>query len=100
MGHFPASDIVLNEKQPSCLVYEACGAKYGYIKSYSHDGQGFVGACLQDITSGDGAPEENNRKLSQLFPKDKVIKWTKAPNQASHATSEPAPGAVSSSREG
>ena len=95
IGHFPASATVLNEKQPSCLVYEACGGQYGYIKTYRHDGQRFVGTCLQDIVSGDGAPEENNRKLDDLFPGDRVMKWTKTLN---HTSDDIVAGRAESSR--
>ena len=54
LGHFPASTIVLRPKRASVLVYEACGGKHGYIKTYRHDGQRFSGTFLHDIASGDG----------------------------------------------
>ena len=83
IGHFPASAIVFNADQKSLLVYEACGGKYGYIKTYRHDGQRFTGTLLQDMWSGDGH-EENNQKMAMLFPKDKVIRWVKTPNKILH----------------
>jgi len=85
LGHFPASTIVLDQKQTLILVYEACGGKYGYIKTYRHDGHKFVGTMLQDIRSGDGY-EENNKKMAMMFPKDRVIKWASTPSNAVEAT--------------
>jgi hypothetical protein len=91
LGDFPASSMVLDPREPSVTVYEACGGKFGYIKTYRHNGQRFTGTVVQEIASGDGAPDENNRKLAELFSKDKVLKWTKVPDDrvkvytASHA---------------
>ena len=80
LGHFPAGAIVLKQDQTPVLVYEPCGGRYGFIKTYRHDGKGFVCATTQDIAVGDGAPDENNQRMAELFPKDKVIKWAKTPN--------------------
>ena len=79
MGSFPAGLIVPQIDLMSVLVYEPCGGHSGSIKTYKHDGQKFVCNTREDITVGDGAPDENNRRLDQLFPKDKVITWTKTP---------------------
>lgn len=80
LGHFPAGPIVLNTEQATIQVYEPCGGHYGYIKTYRHDGRKFVCTRTQDISVGDGAPDENNRTMAASFPEDKVLKWTKAPN--------------------
>jgi len=79
VGHFPASAIVPDPNQPSVLVYEACGGKYGYIKTYRHDGHRFIGTVLEDLWSGDGH-EDNNQKMETLFPEDRLIKWANTPN--------------------
>ena len=81
LGHFPAGTIVLKDEHASVLVYEPCGGHYGYIKTYRYNGEKFVCTAAQDITGGDGAPEENNQKMARLFPKDKVIRWAKTPNR-------------------
>ena len=81
LGSFPAGAIVLNSNQPSVLVYEPCGGHNGYIKTYKYDGIRFVCTDVQPIAVGDGAPEENNRMRSELFPKDRVIRWAKTPNK-------------------
>lgn len=98
LGNFPASWVVPDSGKLSVLVYEACGGHYGFIKSYRHDGQRFVCRSAEEIRVGDGAPDENNRRLGVLFPEDRVIKWKKAPNKASHAISKPAPSADSSAQ--
>ncbi len=76
LGHFPASYIVLHDTPGSCLVYEACGGKYGYVILYSHDGKKFVGTMLDDFWWGDGH-EEGNEKMESYFPPDKCLKWSK-----------------------
>jgi hypothetical protein len=81
LGHFPAGLIVLSADQPTIQVYEPCGGHYGYIKTYRHDGKKFVCASAQGISVGDGAPEENNRRMAAVFPEGKVLKWAKAPNR-------------------
>jgi hypothetical protein len=80
LGHFGAGAIMPCSDGLSVLVYEPCGGHYGYIKAYRHDGKRFVCYLTEDIVVGDGAPEENNWKLEELFPKEKVIKWEKTPD--------------------
>lgn len=80
-GHFPAGLVVPNTVRSSVLVYEPCGGHYGFIKTYKHDGDKFVCHSTEDITVGDGTPDESNRKLGELFPKGKVIKWAKTPTK-------------------
>jgi len=82
-GHFTATIIVPIPNEPSVLVYEACGGKYGHIKTYRHDGYRFNGALQKSLWSGDGH-EEGNQKLAELFPESKVINWSKTPNNILH----------------
>jgi hypothetical protein len=49
---------------------------------YVHNGKKFLRESSQEISVGDGAPEENNKKRAELFAEDKIVKWTKVPNQA------------------
>jgi hypothetical protein len=81
LGHFSASFLVTDSDRLSLLVYESCGGHNGVIKSYKHDGNRFVCSSTEEISVGDGAPEQNNHRLDVLFPKDRVIQWTKTPNK-------------------
>ncbi|HET6495227.1 MAG TPA: hypothetical protein VFH61_07695 [Thermoleophilia bacterium] len=82
LGHFPASAMMvsLTDRPHSVLVYAPCGGHRGSIELYEHDGDRFRCTSSERIACGDGAPEENNRKLSTLFPSDKVVEWTKMPD--------------------
>jgi hypothetical protein len=97
IGSFPAGIIVPNTGQ-TVLVYEPCGGHYGFIKTYKHDGQKYVCHTTEDITVGDGAPDENNRRMAELFPENKVIQWTKTPNNTSDGIRQPADGSPKPSR--
>ncbi len=67
--------------RPRMLVYEPCGGHYGYIVTYMHDGKEFVCTSREGIHGGDGAPDENNRRLDELFfsgsAKNACLKWRK-----------------------
>jgi hypothetical protein len=89
LGHFPAGAIVLNAGQATIQVYQPCGGHYGYIKTYQHDGKRFVCISVQGIDVGDGAPDENNRKMARLFSDEKVLKWAKVPKATFHGTALP-----------
>ncbi|MCJ8329973.1 MAG: hypothetical protein HRT89_13460 [Lentisphaeria bacterium] len=78
IGNFTASYAsAVNPNESSVLVYEACGGKYGYIYTYTHDGKRFNGTLVRDIHAGDGAPEANNKLMAKLFSQEKRLKWTK-----------------------
>jgi hypothetical protein len=66
---------------PRMLVYEPCGGHYGYIKAYTHDGTKFLCTSSEGMHDGDGAPDENNRRLDELFfsdpAKNACLKWRK-----------------------
>ena len=83
LGSFPASALMVSQTDPphSVLVYVPCGGHRGSIEMLEHDGERFHCKSSEWMASGDGAPEENNRKLSTLFPSDKVVKWTKMPDR-------------------
>lgn len=78
LGSFGARQVVaLDTPEPSVRVYEPCGGHFGYIATYRHDGSAFVSVDREGISAGDGYPEENNRRLAELFPADKTAKWEK-----------------------
>jgi hypothetical protein len=70
-----------DKDQSRMLVFEPCGGHYGYIKAYTHDGKKFVCTSSEGIHCGDGAPDENNRRLDELFfsdsAKNACLKWRK-----------------------
>ncbi len=49
------------------LVYEPSGGHYGYVKTYIHDGERFVCVESEGLAVGDGSPDENNRRVAELF---------------------------------
>jgi hypothetical protein len=80
LGNFPAcmmSEIPSPDGPRSVLVYVPCGGHRGSIEVYEHDGNGFRCTSSEAITCGNGAPEENNRRLAALFPEDRLVTWTK-----------------------
>jgi hypothetical protein len=83
LGHFPASvmAVSLTDQPHSVLVYVPCGGHRGSIEGHEYDGDAFRCTSSEWITCGDGAPEENNRKLAALFPQDRRLKWTKVPDR-------------------
>jgi hypothetical protein len=83
LGCFPASAwmVSLADQPHSVLVYVPCGGHWGSIEVYEHDGERFRCTSSDWMHVGDGAPDENNRKLASLFPPDKVVKWTKVPDR-------------------
>ena len=60
------------------LAYERCGGHHAYIKTYEHDGRKFVLIHKEGFTCGDGAPEENNRKLKQFFTNEGDVEFVKS----------------------
>jgi hypothetical protein len=83
LGCFSASALMVSLTDPphSVLAYVPCGGHRGSIEMFEHDGESFRRISSEWITSGDGAPEENNSKLHTLFPSDRVVKWTKMPDR-------------------
>jgi hypothetical protein len=77
IGHFPAGRIVLNGDGNEILICEPRGAHVVAVSTYTHDGERFVRHSTEDITVGDGAPEENDRRIASLFPEDEIITWEK-----------------------
>ena len=83
LGGFPASVwmVSLTDRPHSVLVFVPGGGGRGSIEVYEYDGDGFRCMSSEWITCGDGAPEENNRKLAALFPQDRLVTWTKVPDR-------------------
>ena len=83
LGNFPASVMMvsLTDRPHSVLVYVPGGGHQGSIEVYEYDGDAFRCMSSEWITCGDGAPEENNRKLAALFAQDRRLKWTKIPDR-------------------
>lgn len=71
LGYFDAGPFRVlprdEDGRPRLVAYEACGGHYGFINTYVHDGAGFVCVAREVLAGGDGAPEENNRRLAELF---------------------------------
>ena len=48
-------------------------------RTYTHDGVKFACTASEEMHCGDGAPDENNRRLDELFfsdaAKDACLKW-------------------------
>jgi hypothetical protein len=63
--------------KPRILVYEACGGKCGYIKTYELGAAGFrrIGGA-REVWSGDGY-ERGTTLLERTFPSESVLKWEK-----------------------
>ena len=73
--------------RPRILVYEASGGHYAYINTYEHDGRKFDLTHTEGFTCGDGAPEENNRRLEQFKGQ---IEFVKSPATAFTEPTTPA----------
>jgi hypothetical protein len=52
-----------------------------FVKVYTHDGEKFICTSSEEMHCGDGAPDENNRRLDELFFSDSAnvacLKWRK-----------------------
>ena len=83
LGNFTASvmAVSLTDRPHSVLVFVLGGGGRGSIEVYEPDGTKFRCTSSEWITCGDGAPEENNRKLAALFPQDRRLKWAKVPDR-------------------
>jgi hypothetical protein len=83
LGNFTASvmAVSLTDRPHSVLVYVPCGGHQGSIDVYEYDGDAVRCMSSEWITGGDGAPEENNRKLAALFPQERRLKWAKVPDR-------------------
>lgn len=81
MGDIVASTIVAPQTSAgSILVYEACGGHCGFIKTYKHNGIQFECSASEEIWAGDGYPEENTRRVEELFSVDRCLRWTRVPD--------------------
>ncbi len=82
VGNFVACrSHVSNPEKGTLTVYEACGGKQGFIRTYVTDGGAFK--CVRSsrlLSVGDGGREADNLLLARLG-KSSILNWDRAPNQ-------------------
>lgn len=55
------------DKKPEILVFERCHGPLCFIKKYMNNGKKFTLVSSEELSVGDDAPKENNKKLYELF---------------------------------
>ncbi len=64
------------DERPRISVCEAYGGHLFRIATYKFDGEHFQCVASERITGGDGEPEENNRRLNELFRAGAgILRW-------------------------
>lgn len=67
------------DKKPEILILERCHGPLCFIKKYMNNGKKFTLVSSEELSVGDDAPKENNKKLEELFGNfEKSIVFTKS----------------------